>query len=178
MGITHSIIKNQKPYLELQKAIKELNGSFVKSGFPEGKEVGVPNKSKKDAKPYSDMSEVSRIAVWNEFGTDRIPSRPFFRNAIDGNREKISTMIGKLANLAMIGRIAPGRALENLGLFMQSIIRASIRTTLDPPNAPRTIKAKHSSHPLIDTGQMINSVTFVKIVGKNSGSGKPEVMRA
>ena len=209
MGVTHSLLDNSKAYHGMQAALAELHGGYVKSGFPEGKPVGAATKNKANAKPYESMSEVARVAVWNEYGVDqtvtatipahtrasdeglrswvktytaklhiKIPSRPFFRTAIDGNREKILAMSDKFANLALIGKITVDQAFENLGLYMQSIIRASIRSNIQPPNADRTKAAKHSTRTLIDSGQMVNSVTFVKVTGKNTGTGSPEVVKA
>lgn len=175
MGVTHSIIKNQKPYIELQKVVTKLNDGYVKSGFPDSGDVGKATRNKANAKPYENISEVAQVAVWNEFGTDKIPSRPFFRNAINGNREKIFEMAGKFSDLAMVGKITVEQAFENLGLYMQSIIRKSIRSNIAPPNAKSIERAKNSSKTLIDSGQMINSVTYVKMIGKHAGTGKPEV---
>ena len=175
MGVTHSIISNQKPYKDLIGVIAELHDGYVKSGFPDSADVGKATKNKKNAKPYSDMSEVARVAAWNEFGTDSVPARPFFRNAIDGNKEKILDMTEKLANEAMIGKSTVQQAFDRLGLFMQGLIRASIRSNTPPPNSPKTIAAKGSSKTLIDSGQMINSVTYVSLRGKHAGRGVPEV---
>ena len=33
---------------------------------------------------YPDGTPVTNVAVWNEFGTGRIPERPFFRQALAG----------------------------------------------------------------------------------------------
>ena len=175
MGVIHSIIKNEKPYKVLMGVIGELNDGYVKSGFPDAGDVGKATRNKKNAKPYEDMSEVARVAVWNEFGTHNIPSRPFFRTAIDGNREKIFNMTAKIADNAMVGKTTVEKAFDQLGLYMQSIIRASIRSNIPPPNSPKTVKAKNSSRTLIDTGQMINSVTWIKCTGKHAGKGLPEV---
>jgi hypothetical protein len=42
----------------------------------------------------------------------------------------------------------------------QNDVRKAIRDLDSPPNAESTIKAKGSSNPLIDTGQMINSIRW------------------
>ena len=167
MGIVHSFIDNSKPYQDLKKVLDDLNSGYVKSGFPEGKEPGAATRSKANAKPYDNMSEVARVAAWNEFGTRTIPSRPFFRTAIDGSREKIFEKVSQFADLALVGKKTVDQAFELLGLFMQGIIRASIRSNIQPPNTLKTIAAKRgSTRTLIDSGQMINSVTFVKVQGK------------
>jgi len=175
-GVTHSLTQNNKAFQDLtKKIIPELNGGFVKSGFPQGAPVGEAKKMGSGHWPYGDMSEVARIAVWNEYGTPTskhpIPPRPFFRNAINENRKQIADKVKYFSNLAVIGKITAAQAFENLGLYMQSIIRGSIKNTTSPKNADSTIAKKGSSHPLIDSGQMINSVTFVKVTGKES-SGK------
>jgi hypothetical protein len=177
MGVIHSIVKRQKPYIELLEVIDQLHDGYVKSGFPDLGDVGKATRKGSRHKPYEDISEVARVAVWNEFGTTNgIPARPFFRNAIDGNREKIFDMAARFANLAMIGKSTVAEAFERLGLFMQSTIRSSIRNGSWQANSPKTEKKKGSTKPLIDTGQMINSVTFIKFMGKHAGKGVPEVV--
>jgi hypothetical protein len=197
MGVIHSCVDKSKTYQELQKTIGELHGGYIKSGFPEGGKVGYPSKHKIGPVESMDMSEIAKIAAWNEFGVPKklsesmrgimtgrstsawkLVPRAFFRTAIDGGREKIFEMSNKFANLAMIGKLTVDQAFENLGLYMQSIIRESIRHGQWAPNAPSTIKAKGPSKPLIDTGQMINSVTHVKVTGKHAGIGGPEVVKA
>jgi hypothetical protein len=162
--------KGENVYKKLRTELKQLDGAFVKVGFPEGGKVGSPGKRKKDAKPYSDMSEIAQIAAWNEFGVPgknkewQIPPRPFFRSAVDGGREALKGFKEKVYNLFVLGRLSPAQALDELGLWMQARLRTSIRNGDWPANAPSTIKAKGSSKPLIDTAQMLNSVTWIKIL--------------
>ena len=180
MGVTRTIFENSKPYEELKRTIAQLNSSFVKVGFPEGAPTGKANKSKKDAKPYADMSEIARVAAWNEFGVEykeavaarakrgfmaawKIPPRPFFRNAVDGWKEKIGAIIEKTMDNVLIGKLTPAEGFDVLGNFGKREIQLSIKRTLTPPNAPLTIEKKESSHPLIDSGQLLNSVTFLTV---------------
>ena len=156
-----STIEKSEVYNQLRADMKELDGSFVKVGFPAGGQVGEPSKKGSGSKPYSDISEVARIAIWNEFGVPgKIPARPFFRAAIDTNRDKVRDFQDRLSMDVMVGAKTPKQALESLGLFMEDKIKKSLTTGAWAPNAPRTIKAKGSSRPLIDSGQMRNSVTF------------------
>jgi hypothetical protein len=74
-------------YDRLRADMKELHGSFVKVGFPEGAPVGAAKKKTPGDKAYSDMSEVARIAVWNEFGaTIKHPGGTSYRNMAIGGR--------------------------------------------------------------------------------------------
>ena len=49
---------------------------------------------------------------------------------------------------------------SKIGLQMSSIIKERIRDIRTPVNAPSTIAKKGSSNPLIDSGELINSIDF------------------
>jgi hypothetical protein len=167
------IVEKDTGYAKLKEALLRLSGGFVKVGFPEGKAPGSPGdpgkpRKKKPKKPWDNMSEVARIAVWNEFGVPakNIPSRPFFRNAIDGNREKLKEFKKDIYEQVLQKKITPHQALELIGLWMQDKIRESILKGSWMPNSERTKREKGSSKPLIDSGQLINSLTFVNSLTK------------
>lgn len=52
-------------------------------------------------------------------------------------------------------------ALKTIGVFAQGAVRSYMTDLQDPPNAPSTIKKKGSSNPLIDTGELRSSITWV-----------------
>lgn len=168
------IVEKDTGYAKLKEALLQLTGGFVKVGFPEGKEpgsAGSPGKSRKKGKPkkpWQNMSEVARVAVWNEFGVPakKIPSRPFFRNAIDGSREELTTFKKNIYDQFLQKKITPHQALELIGLWMQNKIRESILKGSWAENAQRTKDQKESTKPLIDSGQLINSLTFVNSLSK------------
>jgi hypothetical protein len=191
MGVTHSTIVKTDNYARVMATAKDLNGGFVKVGFPEKAEpAGWLHALKTGAKPYENMSEVARIAAWNEFGVPkkgaaesgakrgfmsfwRIPPRPFFRPAWDNNLEALKSLCVKVESKCLRGamvkssfggtsQFTPDMAFEALGLWMQAKIRAAIMAVTTPVNAPITIERKGSSKPLVDTGQMLNSVNFVR----------------
>ena len=164
---------NNGGYNQLVANAALLNEMKVKVGFPEGAKVGKASGKGSGHKPYSDLSEVTRIAVWNEFGVPdkvkggwKIPPRPFFRNALDKARKPLPDFQDKIIAAVTRGKMTALQALDALGIWMSDRIKRSIRETLEPPNAESTKAAKGSSHPLIDTGQLINSVTFVKMKGE------------
>ncbi len=109
---------------------------------------------------YPDGTPVAFVAVINEFGTSRIPERPFFRNAIDGAHEDLLAAIKAAVDPIDMEftTVIAGR----VGLVMQGRIQKSITTLREPPNAPSTIvRKKGKSNPLINTGFMRGSVTFI-----------------
>lgn len=128
--------------------IKELEQLQVRVGFQAGEAV------------EEDGVDIANIAMWNEVGTSRAPSRPFLRMSVDDNADKISKMCQ-----AQVKRLAQGgtaqEILQTLGTFQKGLVQAKIGDGAFKPNAPATIRKKESDHPLIDTGRMRQSVGFV-----------------
>jgi len=146
-------------YGRIREALEHLDGLYVKVGFPQESKPGQPDSPK--GKPATEMSEVATIAAFHEFGTARIPERPFFRQALDGNREDLKKFIDNQYSNVMSGKQSTTDGLERIGQFLSSKIKGSIRNGNFEPLAESTVGSKGSSKPLIDTGQMINSVTYV-----------------
>ena len=44
---------------------------------------------------YEDGTPVAAVAAWNEFGTETIPERPFFRNALAESERGVSNILAK-----------------------------------------------------------------------------------
>ncbi|EEA8775462.1 hypothetical protein G3832_001343 [Campylobacter jejuni] len=134
----------------LEKVLSdELKGMLNKN--KESLEVGFFETAK-----YENGEHVANVAKIQEYGTLKIPARPFFRNAIAKNGAKWLTFMKNQftsnQNLDL--------SLNQAGELARGDIVMSIMRTNTPPNAEATIKAKGSSKPLIDTGFMRNSVTF------------------
>lgn len=104
--------------------------------------------------------EVIDRGVWNEFGTGSIPARPFMRSAFDENQMAISEIISSSLLKSMDGGDA---MLETIGMSIKEMIEKRIDSSPEwaVPNAPLTIALKGSAHPLIDTGEMRDSISFV-----------------
>lgn len=113
---------------------------------------------------YDDGTPVTNVAAYNELGTEnkdgtqRIPERPFFRQAIKRMPDPILDVLeqGVDPETMVCGPITAGR----VGLVMQSEIQESIVRLRNPPNAPSTILRKGSSNPLVDESVMRRAVTF------------------
>lgn len=134
---------------------QELN-KRLKINAKNGLEVGFFETSK-----YPNGAYVASVAFWQEFGTLRIPMRPFFRNAIQGKANKW----GAYLKNEIQGGLNTDLALARIGEVVKGDIVKSIMATNTPQNAPSTIKAKKSSKPLVDTGFLRASVNY-KLKGK------------
>lgn len=114
----------------------------------------------------TDGKSIAEYAVYNEFGTSRIPARPFMRTVAKSEPKKwVGTMVGHIRGRATDPAIWK-QALGVAGESMKSDIKDSIQNGSWTPNAPATVRAKarkgkvEPDHPLIDTGQMIAAVSY------------------
>ena len=100
-------------------------------------------------------------ANFNEYGTNNIPSRPFFRTALNNNRKYIKEQLKELLGKVATGKMTGEKALKSIGLEVQGLIQDSIKNGNWESNAPGTIRAKNGmGQPLIDTGSMLRAVSF------------------
>ncbi|MBS4773128.1 MAG: hypothetical protein KHX55_02495 [Proteobacteria bacterium] len=132
----------------------------------------------KDAK-YADGTPVAQVAAWNNFGTLRedgsefIPPRPFFTDAINENKDKWAEGLGKRLK-------ANGMDIENAMKRVGEEMRADIQDKIEHnnyvPNSPVTIngvyhkskktgkvfeiKGKGVNSPLRNTRHMRDSVGY------------------
>ena len=109
---------------------------------------------------------VAPYAAANEFGTSRIPARPFLRSTIDAKGNEWADYLGK----AIRARVPLQTALKLTGEKMKSDVKATIAGDMAPANAPSTIRRKlrqedegggmmHSGT-LIETGSLLRSIEF------------------
>lgn len=129
---------------EIQRNMKIFQKGVVVWGFPS-----------ENADP-----ELASIAKANEFGTSRIPARPFQRRAVETNRDRIDRKMESLVKSIIDRRVTGRAALDRFGEFMVGLVQEQI--DLAPswarPNAPRTIDKKGHDAPLIDRGKMRDGV--------------------
>lgn len=111
--------------------------------------------------PKNDGVSIAEYGAYNEYGTGRIPSRPFMRESFDENVGRINSDIAKEYDNVMTGQKSVYAALSTVGMKHQDRVKKKIGSNMKPANAPSTIAKKKSSHTLIDTGAMLNSVNYI-----------------
>ena len=105
--------------------------------------------------------EIYMYANFNEYGTSNIPSRPFFRTALNNNRKYIKEQLKELLGKVATGKMTGKMALKSIGLEVQGLIQDSIKNGNWEKNASSTIKAKKGKgQELIETGSMLRAVSF------------------
>lgn len=107
----------------------------------------------------SDLT-VATIGYINEFGGGNVPERSFMRSTIKEKRKDITALQKKLLIKIRKDELKSEDALGLLGEFIADLMKQKIVSLKTPPNAEETIKKKGSSNPLIDTGQLRNSITY------------------
>lgn len=93
-----------------------------------------------------------------------IPPRPVLEPAIKDSKAVIGKQIAGAYRAAIHGDMSGAeRGLELAGMAAQNAARGWFDNPKNkwPPNSARTIKAKGSNSPLIDTGEMRKAITYV-----------------
>lgn len=103
---------------------------------------------------------VAQIATYHEFGYG-VPRRSFLRDYFDQEIYDVFKIVAQA-----VGRAAKkGLALYTVGEFIGLLTTAKIRSRIDrhipPPLHPTTIRRKGSSTPLVNTGQLKSSITYI-----------------
>jgi hypothetical protein len=107
------------------------------------------------------------VASFHEFGTEHVPQRSFIRATVLARLREINSMYERIAKGAIEGKITLHVGYDIMGEYIRSEMQQTIRAQIPPPLKPETIDRKNrsvggggASTPLIDTGQLINSIAF------------------
>lgn len=114
---------------------------------------------------YPDGTRVALVAAIQDFGAPSvgIPPRPFFRNMVADKKDEWPAAVEGLLKKTDYD---VDQTLALMGEGIAGQLRQSIVDTNDPPLKPATIARKGSAKPLVDTGNMLNSVDYeVKSTG-------------
>jgi hypothetical protein len=157
------IIDRDLGWKDMTKAVAAMaGGAYAK--------VGVLADDSKGAEHVDDGGiTVAELATVLEFGTEdkHIPARPFLRGTFDEKREELAgnakTLIGKIIDREQTVK----GALDVLGLKLATETKKTITdgAGVPPPNAPSTIEQKGSDRPLVDTGRLLNAITWAVEMG-------------
>ncbi|ETS31164.1 hypothetical protein PTE_03118 [Photorhabdus khanii NC19] len=89
-----------------------------------------------------------------------IPERSFLRSTFNENKGKYANKLAKSIKSELKNNGDPQQALEKLGEIVARDVKRKIQAGIDPPLSQATIKRKKSSKPLIETGQLLQSITY------------------
>lgn len=135
---------------KLRKTIEELSKHQAKTGWPEN-----PTYEDKYKTKFADVAE------YNEFGTTKIPARPFMRTAIAQNEQKWKQVFAEGVRKCVNGGDPPTLALLDAASTAAGDIALVLRDFTTPPNAPSTIERKGKDDPLMESGLLFQNITGI-----------------
>lgn len=149
------VIKKGPGLAKIAEIFREIRGRQVRVGVLGDAEHGGLHQEGEEL-------TVQEYAAVNEYGSDdgMIPPRSFLRSTFDEQRERLVEVGGKLIGAVFDGKMDVDRALGLLGADLASKVKEKITSNVPPPNRPRTVEKKGSDRTLIDTGRMLNSITW------------------
>lgn len=144
---------------EVLQAISRLVAKDVLVGVPESKT------ERKDDEPINNAT----LAYIHEFGSPaaNIPARPFLMPGIANAQDKVTERFKKAATAALDGNSQKAdQQLNQAGLVAADAVQVKINTGPFKELSERTIdererRGRTGTKPLIDTGQLRNSITYV-----------------
>ena len=114
-----------------------------------------------DAKPYSDGTDVRRVAAVHEFGTSDVPARMPLRSYFDSRgKDELARATAEGLGQTVDGKQAE-QELEQVGELAAEGIGAGIESGLQPALAPSTLANPDRDSrgiPLLDTGHLLSQV--------------------
>jgi len=114
--------------------------------------------------PSDDELSQAELAAIHEFGAPRagIPERSFLRATADLKRVEWMALFERALRLVVAGRLTLDQAMGLVGQQAVADIVARIRegAGIPPPLKPATIAAKGSDRPLVDTGRLVQAISY------------------
>ncbi len=136
--------------------VKETKGLPIK--MPKEIVITVGVHGDDGAADHGEGLTVAQVGTFHEFGTRTIPQRSYIRAWFDENQPFIADTLRKQFAPVATGKRTAAIAAERCALAFEGSAKQRISRGIPPPLAEATIKAKGSSKPLIDTGQLRNAV--------------------
>ena len=92
-----------------------------------------------------------------------IPERSFLRTGHDENANKVMEQTERAIAQVVAGKMSVDQMLDLCGQQFATAIKTYMRNLSTPANHPFTIDRKGSSNPLIDTGSLMESISWKKV---------------
>lgn len=147
---------DDKVWRGLLATLEELSGLGVNTGV-------VASKGGDEPHDEGGITLIELMAI-HEFGSEAagIPERAPIRTTFVQKEQEIGAFAGKLANAIIEKGMPVEQALNLLGMMTSTEVKKTITTGehLPPPLAPSTIARKGSDRPLVDTGRLVNSISW------------------
>jgi hypothetical protein len=146
----------------LDKVMNDISKELAKVTTDKFVTVGVHQDD--NARP--DQANNAQIGAMNHFGTDRIPARPWLDVGVASASQEVLDTIAE----AIEDGEQMDVALNRVGLVAVAGVQNYMDELSSPSNAPSTVKRKGTDNPLVDTGELKQSVNY-KITNTKPSEG-------
>lgn len=110
---------------------------------------------------HSSGVDMVELATWLELGTSQMPGRRPIASSLEELLPQLRPELASFAKAIFSGTITREKVATSLGKWASNRIKQRIRSVkLPPPLAESTVKRKGHDHPLIDTEQYVEAITF------------------
>lgn len=163
MKIKWKTVKNKFP--ETRASLKGLDGRKVNVGALKGEHAWLSGIHEYGCK----IKVTPKMRAWFAYQgyplkktttVITIPERSFLRGGFDEHHESVLKKIDLLIPLLLEGRIGREDLFSAAGETLATKIKTYARNLDSPPNAKMTVERKGSSNPLVNTGDMIESISY------------------
>lgn len=89
-----------------------------------------------------------------------IPERSFLRGGFDNCQDEVANKISMMVPLVLNGEISKKTFYDTAGTLFRDRVKDYAVSLNSPPNHPFTVERKGSSNPLVDTGEMIDNISY------------------
>lgn len=163
MGVKYKTTINKLP--EVTATLKSLQGKKVKVGAMKGEhawlagihEYGCDIKVTPKMRKFLHSQGLHLKASTT---TIHIPERSFLRTGHDNKAKEIMKKCEMALGQVIDGKMSEDTFLDMFGQQFATAIKKQIRDIRSPANHPFTTDQKGSSNPLVDTGGLIESITW------------------
>lgn len=123
----------------------------------------------KGSKTSQDEITMAQLAAVHERGSSdgTILQRSFMGSAIDENSKDLKRLVKKMADAVVMGKLSKKQGIGLVCQKLKDLFIAKINSNVQPALKKATEKRKGSSHTLIDTGQLKNSIDWEVKAGKD-----------
>ena len=165
MGVKYKTVTNKIP--QLMENLKSLNGRTVEIGALQGDnrwlagihEYGCDIPVTPKMRAFLASQGLPLKASTTHI---HIPERSFLRAGHDENADRVMKQTERAIGLVLDGKMSVDDMLDLCGQQFATAIKKYMRDLRSPENHPFTVERKGSSNPLIDTGGLLESITWRK----------------
>lgn len=165
VGVKHTTKKNEFP--SMRKRVDAINGKGVEVGVLQGEhawlasihEYGCVIRVTPKMRAYLHGQGLHLKESTTHI---TIPERAFLRTGYDEAKGDVMEHARQMMADVINGTMSEDTLFKAVGMELADAIKDYARDLDSPPNHPFTVERKGSSNPLVDTGDMIGSITWRK----------------